>query len=103
MLTPLTAGADPGTVPQGSELCTPPLPQQQDPTDDIRNGSHGRPVARLAIHLSAVSHFTTTLSDIDIHSLVASYEHEARKKFRVAMEALDPSKSDEEETRCLLP
>jgi fatty acid synthase subunit alpha len=37
--------------------------------------------ARLAILLRAVSHFTTTLlSDIDIHSLVASYEHEARKK-----------------------
>lgn len=37
--------------------------------------------ARLAILLKAVSHFTTThLSDIDIHSLVASYEHEARKK-----------------------
>ena len=37
--------------------------------------------ARLAVLLKAVSHFTTTLlSDIDIHSLVASYEHEARKK-----------------------
>jgi len=37
--------------------------------------------ARLAILLKAVSHFTTTLlSNIDIHSLVASYEHEARKK-----------------------
>jgi fatty acid synthase subunit alpha, fungi type len=37
--------------------------------------------ACLAILLRAVSHFTTTLlSDIDIHSLVASYEHEARKK-----------------------
>jgi fatty acid synthase subunit alpha, fungi type len=37
--------------------------------------------ARLAILLKAVSHFITTyLSDIDIHSLVASYEHEARKK-----------------------
>ena len=33
------------------------------------------------ILLRAVSHFTTTLlSDIDVHSLVASYEHEARKK-----------------------
>ncbi len=37
--------------------------------------------ARLAVLLKAVSHFTTTLlSDVDIHSLVASYEHEARKK-----------------------
>jgi fatty acid synthase subunit alpha, fungi type len=37
--------------------------------------------ARLAILLKTFSHFTTTLlSDIDIHSLVASYEHEARKK-----------------------
>jgi fatty acid synthase subunit alpha len=37
--------------------------------------------ARLAILLRAISHFTTTLlSDIDIHSLVASYEHEARKE-----------------------
>jgi malonyl CoA-acyl carrier protein transacylase len=37
--------------------------------------------ARLAILLKAVSHFSTTyLSNIDIHSLVASYEHEARKK-----------------------
>jgi fatty acid synthase subunit alpha, fungi type len=37
--------------------------------------------ARLAILLRAVSHFTTTLlSEIDIHSLVASYEHEPRKK-----------------------
>jgi fatty acid synthase subunit alpha, fungi type len=36
--------------------------------------------ACLAILLRAVSHFTTTLlSDIDIHSLVASYEHEPRK------------------------
>jgi fatty acid synthase subunit alpha, fungi type len=33
------------------------------------------------IPLRAVSHFTTTLlSDIDIHSLVALYEHEAHKK-----------------------
>jgi hypothetical protein len=31
--------------------------------------------------LKAVFHFTTTLlSDIDIHSLVASYDHEACKK-----------------------
>ncbi|KAF8271214.1 fatty acid synthase [Lactarius quietus] len=38
-------------------------------------------VARLAVLLKAVSHFTITLlTDIDIHSLVASYEHEARKK-----------------------
>jgi fatty acid synthase subunit alpha, fungi type len=37
--------------------------------------------ARLAILLRAVSHFTITLlSDINIHSLVASYKHEARKK-----------------------
>jgi fatty acid synthase subunit alpha len=37
--------------------------------------------ARLVIPLRAVSHFTITLlSDIDIHSPVASYEHEARKK-----------------------
>ena len=37
--------------------------------------------ARLAILLRAVSHFTTTLlSDIDLRSLVASYEPEARKK-----------------------
>jgi fatty acid synthase subunit alpha, fungi type len=38
-------------------------------------------VARLAISLRAISHFTITLlSDIDIHSPVALYEHEARKK-----------------------
>ena len=37
--------------------------------------------ARLAILLKAVSHFTTTLlSDIDIHSLVASYQNEVRKE-----------------------
>jgi fatty acid synthase subunit alpha, fungi type len=37
--------------------------------------------ARLAILLRAVSHFTATLlSDIDIHSLVVSYEPEACKK-----------------------
>jgi hypothetical protein len=36
--------------------------------------------AHLAV-LKAVSHFTTALlSDIDIHSLVASYKHEAGKK-----------------------
>jgi fatty acid synthase subunit alpha, fungi type len=37
--------------------------------------------SRLAVLLKAVTHFTITLlSNIDIHSLVASYEHEARKK-----------------------
>ena len=38
-------------------------------------------MARLAILPKAVSHFSTTyFSDIDIHSLLASYEHEAREK-----------------------
>jgi fatty acid synthase subunit alpha, fungi type len=51
--------------------------------DRVRATSEDTPehAARLAVLLKAVSHFTTTLlSGIDIHSLVASYEHEARKK-----------------------
>lgn len=51
--------------------------------DRVRSTPEETPehAARLAVLLEAVSHFTTTLlSDIDIHSLVASYEHEARKK-----------------------
>ena len=37
--------------------------------------------AHLAILPKAVSHFSTTyFSDIDIHSLLASYEHEAHEK-----------------------
>jgi fatty acid synthase subunit alpha, fungi type len=51
--------------------------------DRVRATSEDAPehAARLALLLAAVSHFTTTLLlDIDIHSLVASYENEARKK-----------------------
>ncbi|KAI0264369.1 fatty acid synthase [Gloeopeniophorella convolvens] len=41
--------------------------------------------ARLAVLLKAVSHFASTLlSGIDLHSLVASYENEARKKVLTA-------------------
>jgi hypothetical protein len=48
----------------------------------VRDTSEDTPehAARLAILFKTVSHFTATLlSDIDIHSLVASYEHETRK------------------------
>ena len=52
-------------------------------TDHVRATPEDTPkhVALLTILLRAISHFTTTLlSDIDIHSLIASYEHKVRMK-----------------------
>jgi hypothetical protein len=66
-----------------------PLPRQQTPCS---TPEHAARLRRLAILFRAVSPFTNTLiPDIDIHSLVASYEHEARKKVLSAFYVAHPN------------